>query len=366
MTENQPSPTNLGSVQMKPLSIKDCDVVAPNFKRRLSGVTSTIVRLIPLQSKVINILATGSGLPPHVPKVSYNRILTMSRRGPSGPRVWHARRNIEMIGGLFLQRVLRKQLKLLFTSASQRHHSKLTKFLIRQMDRVVSTSQKTASFLDRESTVIPHGIDTETFCPPDDKAKVRKNLGLNEADLLVGCYGRIRSQKGTDIFVDAMIEVVAACPGCTGIVMGRATKRDIEYQDNLKHRVQQLGLSERILFLPEVPVWDMPKWYQCLDIYVAPQRWEGFGLTPLESMACGVPVVATRVGAFDELVVDGVTGALIAPSDSKAMAQQMIALLDDPKALRSASDAARAHVVTHFQIHKEAAALIEVYREMLA
>ena len=351
---------------MKLLSINDCDVIAPNFKRRLSGVTSTIVRLVPLQAKTINILATGSGLPLHVPKVSFMRILTMSRRGPSGPRVWHARRNIEMIGGLFLKHVLRKQLQLLFTSASQRYHTKLTKALIRRMDRVVSTSRKTASFLERDSTVILHGIDTETFCPLQDKTQVRASLGLPETGFLVGCYGRIRAQKGTDVFVDAMIEVVKAHPDCTGIVMGRATPKDVDYENDLKRQVQLLGLSERIRFAPEVPVWDMPSWYQCLDVYVAPQRWEGFGLTPLEAMACAVPVVATRVGAFEELVQDGVTGALIDPSDSAAMAQQVRALLDDRDALQKASAAARAHVLANFQIQKEAAALIEVYRQMLA
>ncbi|MDF1621762.1 glycosyltransferase family 4 protein [Pseudothioclava nitratireducens] len=350
---------------MKPLSINACDVIAPNFKRRLSGVTSTIVRLVPLQAKTINILSIGGGLPPHVPKVSFMRLLTMSRRGPSGPRVWHARRNIEMIGGLFLKHVLRKHLKLLFTSASQRHHTKLTKALIRRMDRVVSTSRKTASFLERDSTVILHGIDTETFCPPPNKAEVRTTLGLPETGFLVGCYGRIRAQKGTDVFVDAMIKVVEAHHDCTGIVMGRATSKDVDYENDLKRRVKKLGLSERIRFVPEVPVWDMPSWYQCLDVYVAPQRWEGFGLTPLEAMACAVPVVATRVGAFEELVLDGVTGALIAPSDSTAMAQKLRSLLDDPYALQKASAAARAHVMAEFQIQKEAAALINVYRQML-
>ena len=61
---------------------------------------------------------------------------------------------------------------------------------------------------------------------------------------------------------------------------------------------------------------EMPRWYQALDLLVAPQRWEGFGLTPLEAMACGVPVIATTVGAFDELVVEGKTGRLISPGDT--------------------------------------------------
>ena len=109
------------------------DVIAPNFKRRLSGVTSTVVRLVPLQAEHIAITACAPVVPDHVPNVPWRKLLTMSRRGPNGPRVWHARRNVEMIAGLAL-RALGKDLRLLFTSASQRHHTGLSKALIRRMD----------------------------------------------------------------------------------------------------------------------------------------------------------------------------------------------------------------------------------------
>ena len=131
----------------------------------------------------------------------------------------------------------------------------------------------------------------------------------------MGCFGRIRAQKGTDVFVDAMIRVLGTHADAAAIVMGRAVDKDQDFVDNLKARVTDAGLGKRLLFLPEVPVWEMANWYQVLDLYVAPQRWEGFGLTPLEAMACGVPVVATRVGAFEELVVDGETGRLIDAGD---------------------------------------------------
>lgn len=102
--------------------LKTTDVIAPNFKKRLSGVTATIVRLVPLQSKQIAIAATGPVLPDIVPQVPLQQLPFMSRHGPhaSGYRVWHARRNVEMIAGLALKYLLAKRLKLIFTSASQR------------------------------------------------------------------------------------------------------------------------------------------------------------------------------------------------------------------------------------------------------
>lgn len=339
------------------------DVIAPNFKRRLSGVTSTVVRLVPLQARDIAITACAPVMPDHVPNVPWTRLLTMSRRGPSGPRVWHARRNVEMFAGLAL-RAMGKDLRLLFTSASQRHHTGLSRALIRRMDAVISTSAKTAAYLERPSTVIHHGIDTATFCPAEDRAALRHELGLPDGPLL-GCFGRIRSSKGTDVFVDAMIGLLPGHPDASAVVMGRAVQKDATFLQDLRDRVAAAGLQDRILFLPEVPVWETPKYYQALDVYVAPQRWEGFGLTPLEAMACGAPVVATRVGAFEELVADGQTGTLVAPNAVEALQVAIKTLLDEPETLRAWSKAARARAVAQFQLQHEADAITEIYRQLL-
>lgn len=344
--------------------LADIDVIAPNFKRRLSGVTATVARLVPLQAQSIAISACAPEMPEDVPNVPWLRLLTMPRSGPSGPRVWHARRNVEMIAGLALRGLLGKRLKLLFTSASQRHHTGLTKALIARMDRVIATSAKTASYLERDATVIHHGIDTDTFVPHPDKAALRTELGLPDG-LLMGCFGRIRAQKGTDVFVDAMIRVLNEHQNAAAIVMGRAVDKDQDFLDDLKARVKTADLADRLLFLPEVPVWETPRFYQALDIYIAPQRWEGFGLTPLEAMACGAPAIATRVGAFEELIVDGRTGALIDAGDVDQMVDATTALLTNPDTLKDWSSNARQHMIDHFQLQQEADAIIAIYKDLL-
>lgn len=337
------------------------EVIAPNLKRRLSGVTATIVRLLPLQAQSIGIVATGPGLPAHVPCVPLRSVILMSGRTY---RVWHARRNTEMLMGLILRHVFRKRLKLVFTSASQRHHTRYTRLLISGMDVVVATSRKSASYLRRSSRVIMHGIDTGMFHPPTDRRAHRRALGLSE-NLTIGCYGRIRHQKGTDVFVDAMLEVLPQHTGVTALVMGRAAHKHELFLQGLREKVARAGLQNRILFLPEVPVEEMPRWYQALDLLVAPQRWEGFGLTPLEAMACGVPVIATTVGAFDELVVEGETGLLIPPGDTGRMREAIAKALSSPATLQQWSIAARRHVEEKFRIEDEAAALNALYRELL-
>ncbi|TNC53048.1 glycosyltransferase family 4 protein [Rubellimicrobium rubrum] len=338
-------------------------VIAPNFKKRLSGVTSTVFRLVPVQAGDLAVVVTGPAIPDDLPQVRLRDLLLMPKHGPDGPRVWHARRNLEMLGGLAL-RVLGKDLRLVFTSASQRRHTGFTKALIRQMDAVVSTSARTAAYLERPSVVVHHGIDVEAFRPVPDRAALRATLGLPSGPL-VGCFGRVRAQKGTDLFVDAMIAVLSQRPDGGGIILGRATAEHREFQRGLETRIAQAGLSNRLRFMGEVPVGEIAQWYQALDLFLAPQRWEGFGVTPIEAMACGVPVVATRVGAFEEQVVDGATGLLIPPNDAQAMIATLHGALSDPARLALWGTAARDHVVANFRIEAEAARLNALYRELL-
>ncbi|MCG7624842.1 glycosyltransferase family 4 protein [Epibacterium sp. Ofav1-8] len=351
---------------MSQIDLRQIDVIAPNFKKRYSGVTSTVIRLVPLQAREIGICAATPDLPPEVPQVKPSALWSMSRSGPSGTRVWHARRNNEMVAGLALKYLLGKKLKLLFTSAAQRRHTGFTRWLIRRMDAVIATSAKSASYLERAATVIRHGIDCDLFQPVADRAALRRALDLPEDGILVGCFGRIRHQKGNDLFVKAMIEACRANPQARGLMMGRATADNAEFLQGLKDEVAAAGLSDRILFRDEVPVEDVPRHFQALDLYVAPQRWEGFGLTPLEAMACGAPAVATRVGAFEELVVPAETGTLCDIEDLDKITADMIDLMSDPDRLRRMSAAARDHVQRNFRLQGEAAAILAVYRQLLS
>jgi mannosyltransferase len=348
------------------LNIRDVDVVAPNFKKRLSGVTSTIVQLAPLQNKLGTRVATlGPGLPDSLPRLRYSQLPGLLRRPASGQcRVWHARRNVEMIGGLILRHVFRAPLKLLFTSASQRRHKWLTKWLIRRMDAVVATSCKTAAFLEVPNTVVMHGIDTNRFCPAPDMDAAKRELGLDPAKKFVGCFGRIRRQKGTDLFVDAMIRLLPDRPDWNGIIAGRTTVEHQKFEAELHQRISAAGLSHRIHFVGEVI--DVERWYRVLSLFIAPQRWEGFGLTPLEAMACGVPVVAADVGAFSELIVEGETGTVIERDNLSAMIDATAKFFDDESLRRRTGAAALEHVRRAFPLQREAENLIAIYRTLMS
>ena len=346
----------------KPPALHDIAVIAPNLKRRLSGVTTTVVRLIPLQARSIGIVTTGPGLPPDLPRLPLWRCVLLPR---NRWRVWHARRNTEMALGLILRHLFRRRLKLLFTSAAQRHHKPFTKWLIRQMDRVVATSPQAASYLDVPATVIMHGVDCTIFRPTADKPALRRALGLPEDALLIGCFGRVRAQKGVDLMVDAAVELLPTRPDAQMIFTGRVTDDQRGFFDEQMARLTAAGLTGRVRFLGEFGWDDVARHYQALDLFCAPARWEGFGLTPLEAMASGVPAVAARVGAFEALIDDGVTGSLVPPGDAPALTEAIRGWIDDRPRLAAAGPVARAHVEANHRIEGEAERLLSVYRDML-
>ncbi len=341
------------------------EVIAPNFKFRLSGVTSTIIQLVPAQRAAgLNIAVFGQGLPEHLPHLRYIDLWRLWKRPNTGKhRVWHARRNVEMLVGLLLRDVFRMPLKLLFTSASQREHKTYTKWLIRRMDGVIATSAKTASYLKVPNQVIMHGIDTQRFSPPENKAEAKRAVGLPMDKKIVGCFGRIRAQKGSDLFIKSMIAALKDQPDWIAILAGRATSEHQEFQKQMEQLTAKAGMADRIIFVGEHT--DIERWYQALDLFVAPQRWEGFGLTPLEAMACGIPVIATDVGAFSELVIEGKTGYILPDLTEKSMQEQALNVINN-NALRSKlGKKARSHVVADFALEREVENLIAAYQSLL-
>jgi mannosyltransferase len=344
--------------------ISDVEIIAPNLKRRLSGVTSTIVQLIPCQIRLgIRIAALGPGLPPDLPRLKWPQLAGLWRP-PAGRRhrVWHARRNNEMAAGILLRHVLRMPLKLVFTSAAQRRHTSYTRWLIRRMDAVIATSSRSGSFLKVPHTVIQHGVDLALFHPPEGPDDTITATGLPGRHL-VGCFGRVRHQKGTDLFVQAMIALLPQYPDWTAVISGRVTPEHTAFADKLKADIAAAGLADRIVFIGEVP--DIKVWYRRLTLYVAPSRNEGFGLTPLEAMASKTAVVASDAGAYAEMIVSGENGVIVPPGDGKALTAAIATYLANPALTAAQGETALRHVRENFALEKEATAIARIYQELL-
>ena len=150
-------------------------VIVPNLHWRYTGVTATSRMVSPLLAKLFDAAWFGTDAPDGIARMSLGDLLKLWRRPAA--LVWHARRNNEMIAGLLL-RSFGWPLRLVFTSAAQRHHTWLTRWLIRQMDAIIATSSISASYLKRESTVVMHGVDTDVYALPADRAAAFAESGL--------------------------------------------------------------------------------------------------------------------------------------------------------------------------------------------
>jgi mannosyltransferase len=342
-------------------SADNLQLIVPNLHSRYSGVTATNRMVAPKLAKMFRAAWLGPDAPEGIGRMRAADLAKLWRSRNS--LIWHARRNNEMIIGVLL-RSLGWPLKLVFTSAAQRHHSWITRWLIRRMDAIIATNDISASFLKREATVIPHGVDTRTYAPPVDRAAAFAQTGL-PGRYAIGCFGRVRAQKGSDVFVEAMVRLLPRYPDFTAVMVGAITPEHMTFANGLKKRIEAAGLGSRIVITGELPVEEVQRWYRRLTIYAFTSRNEGFGLTLIEAMSVGVALVASRAGAAELVVEDGVTGVLTPPGDVDALVAALEPLMRDPALAIVMGMRAQARVLARFSLDAEAAAIAEIYRALV-
>lgn len=351
-------------MSLSPDELASLEVIIPNLKRRYSGGTAVNRTIAPLIAERCRAAWFGLDRPEGIPALNVTALMRLRFVPPTrdADRIWHARRNSEMLIGLVLQR-LGWRLKLIFNSAGQRKKTRYTNFLVRRMDAVIATSATSASFVDRPSTIIHHGIDVETYRPPADRAAAFAATGLS-GRYAIGTFGRVRKQKGIDLLVEAMLRLLPRYPDFCCVVIGFVSVENRLFVDGLKRRIAEAGLSERIRFLGELPIEEVPRWYQRISIYVFASRVEGVGLTLLEAMAAGAAVVATRAGAAETIISDNENGILTSLADVDGLVAALEPLMREPERLAEMGRKARNRIVEHFNRKREVEEILAVYRRL--
>jgi D-inositol-3-phosphate glycosyltransferase len=177
--------------------------------------------------------------------------------------------------------------------------------------------------------VIPCGVDTNLFLP-GDQAAARAALGLDD-QLQLLYVGRLAPIKGLETLLDAMARLRAAGTRVhLSIVGGDADEPLNGHEGELRARLARLDLGSAVTFVGAQPQERLRAWYVAADTTVLPSHYESFGMVAMEAMACGIPVVASRVGGLQTTVRDGVTGLLVPDHDPVALAGGLDRLLGDP------------------------------------
>jgi glycosyltransferase involved in cell wall biosynthesis len=204
--------------------------------------------------------------------------------------------------------------------------------------------------------LIYNGVDYSSFeSALSSRNRVRKTLGLDDDDRVVITVANFIGYKGHADLLQAASQVLKQIPSAVFLLVGE----DRGIKEGLKRQAFSLGILERIRFMGQRD--DISQLMAASDVSVLASHEEGFSNVILESMAAGLPVVATRVGGNGEAVLDGVTGWLVPEKDPVEMSQKLVDLLRDPKRAKSWGETGRGRVKELFTVDKMVQAHMDLY-----
>lgn len=218
--------------------------------------------------------------------------------------------------------------------------------------------------------IVPAGFDPQEM-QPIGKAEARKQLGLPAGENLILQLGRMVPRKGVDNVIRALGRLVHRY-GVSAhllVVGGESEDSDPAVTPDLKRLMEiarQERVTEQVIFTGRRQRERLCYYYSAADVFVSTPWYEPFGITPLEAMACGTPVIGSNVGGIKYTVADGKTGFLVPARDPDALAARLAVLFKDPALLKQMGKAAIQRVQTHFTWAKVAGSLSGVYQAVMA
>lgn len=213
--------------------------------------------------------------------------------------------------------------------------------------------------------VLSMGVDTALFRPQESprlRCELRERLGLHEGARVVLSCGRLEPRKGFDHLIRALSILMREIRDVYLVIAGQHCGQ----LEVLQSVAQATGVSERVRFAGPIPYSELPGWYALSDLYAGASRGESPGLTYLEAMACGRPVVALRDGGTPEVVKHGQTGLLVDSEEPLELAGALSALLSDPDLRERMGTAGVHHVAETLSMDVTIPRHVALYREARA
>lgn len=252
----------------------------------------------------------------------------------------------------------------------------IEKMLVQDADGIIAECPQDSDDLihyynapEEKITVIPCGFSNDEFNPlPKKIAREKTNLSMN--DYIVLQLGRMVPRKGVDNVIKAMGKIKNTVNNIRLVIVGgEAEMPEVMDTPEIK-RLQAVALAEnvetRITFTGRKSRKELKYYYSAADVFVTTPWYEPFGITPLEAMACGTPVIGANVGGIKYSVADGQTGFLVPPNDPGSLAKRIEQLYLDTRLQAAMSKNAVKRVNKYFTWHCVACAVKEVYDTIIA
>jgi glycosyltransferase involved in cell wall biosynthesis len=211
-----------------------------------------------------------------------------------------------------------------------------------------------------KARLIYNGVDRERF-RPGEEPELREELAIPENATVLGFVGEIRREKNLEVMVKAAARLSSRHPDIHLVMVGDYSMEPGE-PDRLRRLAARLGLEGRLIFTGYR--FDPERFYRIFDLYVLPSSREGFGVTLIEAMASGVPVVACRVRGPREIVSDGLDGILVPDRDPQELADALAFFLETPEAVASYTQRAMEKVAREFDHKRMRSRLLSLYRHL--
>ena len=200
--------------------------------------------------------------------------------------------------------------------------------------------------------VIPNGVDIEKF-KPMNSSPFRERMGIDKEEFVIGAIGRMNYLKNYPFLISILPEIIRKFSSVRVFFAG-----DGEEKGKLMQMVKNLGMEKHVQFLGYRK--DILSIYQCIDVLVQPSITEGMCNSILEAMACGKPVIASRVGGNPELILDGITGYLFPPGRKDILIEKISSLILDREKRLEMGREARKRVEENFSLKK----MVEGYENL--
>lgn len=274
----------------------------------------------------------------------------------------HSRRGADILGGIAAR--ISGTPSILTRRVDNPENRLWTRIKYRFYNRIITISDGIREVLVNEGvphnkiTCVRSAVDISQYQKPCDRSLFTSAFGVAESTITCGVVAQFIDRKGHRYLLEAIPAILSAFPDTHFLLFGKGP-----LEKELRDICRRLGIAEKVTFTGFRE--DLDNILGCLDILIHPALMEGLGVSLLQAAAAGVPIVGTRVGGIPEIVLDGVNGLLIPPSDASSITDAVKKIIGNRDLAGQMADAGRKITKDHFSIEAMVEGNLQVYREIM-